>query len=101
MSGGFGPKTAGQLDHLRGAEYDVFLSHAAADATLVDAAAGRIAAAGIRVYVDRVEDAQLDRAAVTRATAELLRARMRRCRLLVLAVTRRSAASRWIPWELG
>jgi hypothetical protein len=94
-------KTTGQIDNLRDAEFDVFLSHAATDAELVDAAAARIAAVGIRIYVDRVDDTELDRNAVTRETAQRLRQRMRRCRVLVLAVTRHSAASRWIPWELG
>jgi hypothetical protein len=94
-------KTPSQADRLRDAEFDVFLSHAAADAELVDEAAQRLKDAGISVYVDRTEDTQLDRSAVTRETAAVLRRRMRACRILVLAVTKRSARSRWIPWELG
>src|SRR4051794_866992 len=81
--------------------YDIFLSHAAADASLVDQAATRLKAAGYTGYVDRWDDPQLDRSKVNRETAEKLKARMRQCRALVLAVTRHAAQSRWVPWELG
>src|SRR5262249_12851569 len=94
-------KTPSQVDRLRDAEFDVFMSHAAIDAEPVDEAVRQLKEAGITVYVDRTEDTQLDRSAVTRETAARLRRRMRACRVLVLAVTERSAQSRWIPWELG
>jgi hypothetical protein len=81
--------------------YDIFLSHAAADATAVDALAAEMETLELKVYVDRLDDTLPDRSKVTRETAERLRTRMRACRMLVLAVTQHSVNSRWIPWELG
>jgi hypothetical protein len=81
--------------------YDIFLSHAADDATQVDNLCAEMTALGLRVYVDRFDDKLPSRAAVNRETAEMLRTRMRACRMLVLAVTKNSASSYWIPWELG
>ncbi len=59
--------------------YDVFLSHAAADATEVDALAAEMRALGLKVYVDRLDDTLPDRSAVNRETADRLRERMRAC----------------------
>jgi len=81
--------------------YDIFLSHAAQDKELVDGLCAEMTALGLKVYVDRLDDTLPSRSAVTRETADLLRRRMRACRMLVLAVTEHSANSRWIPWELG
>ncbi|MFG1384334.1 toll/interleukin-1 receptor domain-containing protein [Xanthobacter versatilis] len=82
-------------------QYDIFLSHAAADAAEVDILKVEMTTLGLRVYVDRFDDSLPDRSFVDRETADQLRKRMRDCRILVLAVTAHSAASRWIPWELG
>jgi hypothetical protein len=81
--------------------YDVFLSHAADDAAQVDALRAEMTALDLKVYVDRFDDALPTRDAVDRKTADMLRTRMRACRMLVLAVTEHSASSFWIPWELG
>jgi TIR domain len=81
--------------------YDVFLSHAARDATQVDALCAEMRALDLRVYIDRFDDRLPTREAVNRETANMLRMRMRACRMLVLAVTEHSASSYWIPWELG
>jgi hypothetical protein len=81
--------------------YDVFLSHAAKDATQVDSLRDEMKALDLEVYVDRFDDTLPSRDAVNRKTAETLRTRMRTCRMLVLAVTEHSASSYWIPWELG
>src|SRR5690348_1280121 len=81
--------------------YDVFLSHAARDAAQVDVLRDEMTALDLRVYVDRFDDSLPSRDAVNRETADILRARMRACRMLVLAVTEHSASSYWIPWELG
>jgi hypothetical protein len=81
--------------------FDVFLSHAADDATQVDQLRKEMKALGLEVYVDRFDDKLPSRNKVNKKTAATLRKRMRDCRMLVLAVTAHSATSRWIPWELG
>src|SRR5260221_3312954 len=84
-----------------GAEYDIFLSHAFCDQAVVRAVHDQLVDAGYSVYVDWIEDVHLDRGAVDAATAELLRARMRRCGALFFCVSTRSPLSKWMPWELG
>ena len=59
--------------------YDVFLSHAADDATQVDALRAEMTALDLRVYVDRFDDTLPARDAVNRKTADMLRSRMRAC----------------------
>lgn len=56
-----------------------FLSHAADDATLVDALRAEMTALDLKVYVDRFDDALPTRDAVDRKTANMLRTRMRAC----------------------
>ena len=82
-------------------EYDVFLSHAYLDAKLVLGVKAIIEAVGKTVYVDWIDDSQLDRESVTAATAARLRERMRTCRALVYATSRAATESKWMPWELG
>lgn len=55
----------------------------------------------LSVYVDWIEDLQLDRSSVNRETADLLRTRMRACKSLIYAISNNSNKSRWMPWELG
>jgi hypothetical protein len=52
-------------------------------------------------WEQRVDDSALDRSTVNRATAELLRARMRASLNLVYANSANAADSKWMPWELG
>jgi hypothetical protein len=87
-------------------EFDVFLSHSARDTDSIKALKAELEAlqAGglnLKVYVDWIDDTKLDRTKVTKETASALRDRMHKCHVLVLAVTRNSARSRWVPWELG
>jgi hypothetical protein len=83
------------------AHFDVFLSHSSEDAEVVAGVKALVEADGLSVYVDWLEDPQLDRSRVTPATAEVLRTRMNHCRYLVYASSRSSSTSRWMPWELG
>lgn len=86
----------------RTGEYDVFLSHAFKDAELIVGIKRKLEKEfGYSVYVDWIDDSQLDRSKVTSATAELLRARMKRCRCLFYAVTPNCVLSKWMPWECG
>ena len=81
--------------------YDIFLSHAYCDRERIAEARDQIMKEGYTVYVDWIEDADLERASADRRTAERLRRRMRRCGTLFYAVSSRAKISRWMPWELG
>lgn len=81
--------------------YDVFLSHAVRDRLLVLGVKRRLESEDLRVYVDWIDDADLDRTAVTEDNARRLRARLRLCKSLVYLVTNNASKSRWMPWELG
>lgn len=81
--------------------YDIFLSHAVIDAKDVLGAKLVLEDLGYSVYVDWLEDPNLDRSAVSRATAKILRERMSSCRALFYAVTPGSSMSKWMQWECG
>ena len=66
----------------------MFLSHSIRDATLILGLMGMLQASGLSVYVDWIEDAELDRENVNAATANRLRERMKTCRSLVYATPR-------------
>jgi hypothetical protein len=83
------------------AKFDFFLSHSYQDAELILGVRNILMRLGFKVYVDWVDDAQLDRERVTRETADLLRMRMRSSSSLVYVATSASQVSRWMPWELG
>ncbi len=85
----------------RRTEHDIFLSHAFPDKAAVQVVRDQLVAAGYKVYVDWIEDHQLDRAMASAATADLLRDRLRRCGALVFCVSTNSPLSKWMPWELG
>jgi TIR domain len=81
--------------------YNVFISHSYADRKHVGPLKQLIESFGLRAYLDWVEDVELDREHVTRATAERLRQRLRQAKCLIFVVSPESAASKWMPWELG
>ncbi|GAA0755677.1 hypothetical protein GCM10017620_07420 [Brevundimonas intermedia] len=81
--------------------FDIFLSHSVRDASLVMGVKRILEEAGKTVYVDWISDPNLDRNAVTGATAERLRHRMRKCDACFYLFSRHSRRSRWMPWELG
>lgn len=85
----------------RTARFDIFLSHSSLDAEVIAGVARILEREGKSVYIDWRDDPQLDRSRVTPATAALLRERMSRCSFLIFATSPNSAASRWMPWELG
>jgi hypothetical protein len=82
-------------------KYDIFLSHSSEDAEIVLGVKQILSELGLTVYVDWIDDAQLDRRNVTVDTAGLLRTRMKNSSSMLLVTTKNAAQSKWIPWELG
>lgn len=83
-------------------KYDIFLSHSYKD---------RVAVAGLvkylkrqyhyEIYVDWIEDQDLNRSRVTKETAEAIKSRMRNCKCLFYVTSENAPSSKWMPWELG
>lgn len=65
-------------------EYDIFLSHSSLDKKLVLTLVDLFNEAGYSVYVDWIEDTQLDRSNVNKDTAQTLRSRMNHSKGLAL-----------------
>lgn len=80
--------------------FDVFLSHAYEDAEIVAGVKVLLERERLKVYVDWIDDAEVDRTRVTARTAQLLRRRMQHCKQLVFVTTKASPKSKWMPWEL-
>jgi hypothetical protein len=85
----------------RDATFDVFLSHCIRDAQAIEGVRHILLRSGLTVYVDWLEDPEMDRSRVTVATAQNLRMRMRNSRALIFATSEASPTSKWMPWELG
>lgn len=81
--------------------FNIFLSHCMKDAELVVGVKTLLEEQGLTVYVDWIDDQQLDRGRVTPATADLLRRRMRASDSMLFATSVSSPDSKWMPWELG
>lgn len=82
-------------------KYDIFLSHSYLDREEVLSLVQLFNRCDYSVYVDWIEDYQLDRNNVSADTAELLRQRMNESRGLAYLATGNSTNSKWCPWELG
>lgn len=81
--------------------FDIFLSHSFHDAELILGVRTILQRAGKRVYVDWIDDPELDRTKVSKLTASRLRERMNQCSSLIYAATKAATFSKWMPWELG
>ncbi|MGN7805775.1 toll/interleukin-1 receptor domain-containing protein [Ensifer sp. 22521] len=81
--------------------FDIFLSHSIDDAGIILGLKRILEEAGKSVYIDWVDDSDLDRERVSGKTAEKLRTRMNQCSTLIYAYSQSSQQSRWMPWELG
>lgn len=81
--------------------FDIFLSHSFLDREEVYGIYIELTNQGYEVYVDWIVDPQLDRNNVTKASAELVRKRMKSSKSLLLAMSTNAQMSKWIPWELG
>ncbi|WP_345973009.1 TIR domain-containing protein [Sulfurimonas diazotrophicus] len=81
--------------------YDIFLSHAYSDARIVKQIRDMLLKQGYSVYVDWIEDNQLNRDHVSEYTATVLRNRMDHCSSLIYLTSVSASRSVWMPWELG
>lgn len=81
--------------------FDIFLSHSVRDARVILGVRDWLTSQDLRVYVDWIDDPELDRSAVSHATAARLRMQMVNSRSLIYATSRAAQQSRWMPWELG
>lgn len=81
--------------------FDIFLSHSSKDKQLILGVKQFIEDSGYSVYIDWVDDPQLDRANVNVQTADVLRTRMKQSKFLLYVDSNNATASKWMPWELG
>jgi hypothetical protein len=81
--------------------FDIFLSHSREDAIFIEGLRDELTGLGLRVYVDWIEDPELDRSKVTAESAAQLRSRMRQAKCLLFATSEAAKKSIWMPWELG
>lgn len=81
--------------------FDIFLSHSAQDKEEIEGIYAELSNQGFKVYVDWIVDAHLDRAEVTKESAELIRTRLKNSYSLLLAFSSNAQMSKWMPWELG
>lgn len=82
-------------------QFDIFLSHSFLDAQEILGLKTILEELRYSVYIDWIEDAQLDRASVSSSTADVLRRRMKQSRCLFFATSKNHSSSKWMPWELG
>lgn len=81
--------------------FDIFLSHSSLDADSILGLHTKLCRLGYTVYVDWIEDRDLDRSRVSKQTAARLRVRMINCGCLFYAISPNAQRSIWMPWELG
>ncbi|ACM21063.1 hypothetical protein Geob_2713 [Geotalea daltonii FRC-32] len=81
--------------------FDMFLSHTIRDAEIILGMKELFAEMGYKVYIDWIDDPQLDRRSVNRNTADKIRSRMQQCNSLFFVTTQSSLDSKWMPWECG
>lgn len=81
--------------------YDIFLSHSIRDAELILGIKAIFEDLGYKVYIDWIDDPQLDRSNVNKDTASKLRERMTASKSLFYVTTDNATNSKWMPWECG
>jgi len=82
-------------------KFDIFLSHSSMDKALVLGVKSILEGKGFTVYVDWVDDPQLNRQHVNKQTADTIRKRMTQSYRLIYLHTVNASLSKWCPWELG
>lgn len=81
--------------------FDIFLCHSFLDKEEVEGLYLELTRRGLKVYVDWIIDAHLDRNNITKESADLVRKRLRSSGSLLLAISHNAEVSKWVPWELG
>lgn len=81
--------------------FDIFLSHSYLDKEEVEGLYIELTRFGFTVYVDWIIDPLLDRNNVTKASATLIKNRLKSSKSLLLALSINASVSKWMPWELG
>lgn len=81
--------------------FDIFISHSILDAEVIAGLKTFLERLNYTVYVDWVDDGDLDRSQASRDTAQRIKLRMERSRSLFYATSTSATASRWMPWECG
>jgi hypothetical protein len=81
--------------------FDIFLCHSFLDKEVVGGFYIELTQLGYTVYVDWIVDPDLDRANVTKESANRVRNRLKGSKSLLLATSENAAVSKWMPWELG
>lgn len=82
-------------------KYDIFISHSFKDKLLIEKLIKLFKLDGINVYVDWIENPELNRKRVTNKTVNIIRESMKNCKSLAYVSTEYSTDSKWCPWELG
>lgn len=82
-------------------KFDIFLCHSSLDSDLILGLREYFQSLQFSVYIDWYNDPQLDRTQVNKATADMLRLRMRASSCLFFASSTNSPNSKWMPWECG
>lgn len=81
--------------------YDLFISHSFRDKEFIVGLRYLFENAGYRVYINWIDDSDLDRENVTFDTAIKIRNRINRSKGLAYIATRNITHSKWCPWEFG
>ncbi len=81
--------------------YTIFLCHARLDSDIILGVKRILEKLGHSVYIDWIDDPELDRSRVTVENAATLRKRMDVCECLFYATTENSRLSKWMVWECG
>jgi hypothetical protein len=81
--------------------FDIFLSHAFSDKDVVIGIREYLLGNGYSVYIDWIDDNELERNNVSLETAGRLKERMNQSKCLLFATTENYQNSKWMPWELG
>ncbi|HFQ5227647.1 TPA: TIR domain-containing protein [Vibrio vulnificus] len=88
------------IEHTK--DFDVFISHAVSNASLVDQLVASLNSAGLVAFVDWKNDRQdLKRCKSSPYTAKVLELRMKQSKSLILVRTKESDSSVWVAWEIG
>ena len=81
--------------------YDLFISHSFKDKDLVTGLYHLFTQTGYKVYIDWIDDGNLDRKSVTPDTAAIIKRRIKSSKGAAYIATANSTTSKWCPWELG